>query len=486
MVVPKELRLAVLEKAHDSLLGGHIGRERTLTKLCRCCYWWGITTDVRLHVATCRDCNKNKYSNRTPRAPMTEYQAGCPGDRVHLDILGPFRESQSGMRYVLMVIDQFTRWLELVPLPTQEAEAVAKGFFEQYVVRFGVPLAVHTDQGRNFESQLFSAFCELLEVTKSRTTAYRPSANGQVERYNQLVLNYLRAFLPDKHDQWDQYLPALGMAVRATVNRSTGFTANMLQLGRELVMPMDLWLGLTSDIDQKFPAEYLQDMKKIMEEVHHGVRENLRQAIQQMKRTYDVKARVHMYDVGDLVYRKNSAHRKGLSRKLCPIYIGPYLITEVLSPYLYRVQERRKQMVLHHDKLKLCVDRNIPIWIRRRRQQLFAELRTQSNPVESTAPEEVSESLNTLEELPFADESSEEEETAGPDLEVQNEDGASVVDSSQDSTEPEQAKSSADGPGGPDGPGGAGMDQNKIKEVKEKSSRTGRTLKRPAWWGDFA
>ena len=176
------------------------------------------STDVKLHVATCAPCNQSKVVHRKPRAPMQLYQAGIPGDRLHLDMLGPFCEYEAGNHYVFMIVDQFTRWLEVVSLPTQDAQSVARAFFESYVVRFGVPLTVHTDQGRNFESDLFAAFCDLLDAAKTRTTPYRPSANGQVEHYNQLVLNYLRCYLGSKQREWDKFLPALGMAVRVTVH----------------------------------------------------------------------------------------------------------------------------------------------------------------------------------------------------------------------------------------------------------------------------
>ena len=63
---------------------------------------------------------------------------------------------------------------------------------------------------------------------------------------------------------------------------------------------------------------------------------------QPQKKDYDVKLRVQAFKVGDLVYRHNTAHRKGLSRKLCPVYIGPYLVVEVLSPYLYRWEDACK------------------------------------------------------------------------------------------------------------------------------------------------
>ena len=84
-----------------------------------------------------------------------------------------------------------------------------------------------------------------------------------------------------------------------------------------------------------------------------------------------MKARVSSFEVGDLMYRQNTAHHAGLSHKLCPTYIGPYLVVEVLSPYLYRVEDRKHPMVLHHDKLKRCEDRAIPLWIRHRRHVLF-------------------------------------------------------------------------------------------------------------------
>ena len=111
--------------------------------------------------------------------------------------------SEHGNKYVLMIIDQFTRWLEMVPLHFEDANLVARAFYENYVVRWGVPFLIHTDQEQNFESTLFHSFCRLLKAVKSRTTPYRPSANGQIERYNQLVLNFLCCFLGKHQQDWE-------------------------------------------------------------------------------------------------------------------------------------------------------------------------------------------------------------------------------------------------------------------------------------------
>ena len=178
-----------------------------------------------------------------------------------------------------MIVDQFTRWLGMVSLATQDAESVAKAFFEAYVVRFGVPWCVHTDQGHNFDSELFQTFCSLLEAAKTRTTLYRPSANGQVERYNQLVLNFLRCFLGQQQRQWDTYLPSLGMSVRSMVNQNTGFTPNFLQLGREIHMPADVMFAvpLQKDADKE-PAEYARQLVDQLGIAYAQVRKNLRGA----------------------------------------------------------------------------------------------------------------------------------------------------------------------------------------------------------------
>lgn len=103
--------------------------------------------------------------------------------------------------------------------------------------RSGYPFQIFSDQGRNFESKLFTALCEALEIHKTRTSPYRPSANGQVERYNRTLLNVVRCYIKDSQDQWDLHLQQIAGVLRSSVNRSTGYTANKLMLGREVNTP---------------------------------------------------------------------------------------------------------------------------------------------------------------------------------------------------------------------------------------------------------
>ena len=105
-------------------------------------------------------------------------------ERVHIDIMGPLMETQRGNKNILVIVDQFTKCGRCLSIKNELAETVAGVVVRELVARFGCPLEIHTDQGRNFESELFKEMCELLEIGKTWTTSYRPSANGQVERYN--------------------------------------------------------------------------------------------------------------------------------------------------------------------------------------------------------------------------------------------------------------------------------------------------------------
>ena len=190
LVVPHELKSEVLTHCHDLKLGGHLGHEKTLAKVKQSFFWYQMTQDCVLHVRTCSTCNCNKCGNiRYGQAPLSEYHTGAPLDRIHIDILGPITISY--YVYILMLVDQFTKWLECWPLSNQTAEIIVKKVVKDFISHFGVPLKIHSDQGKNFDSSLVKSVCDLLEITKTQTTPYRPSSNGQVERYNCMLLQVI-------------------------------------------------------------------------------------------------------------------------------------------------------------------------------------------------------------------------------------------------------------------------------------------------------
>jgi hypothetical protein len=196
-------------------------------------------------------------------------------ERVHIDMMGPFVESVNGNRYILMVIDQFTKWVECYHVLDQTSETVGRALVDNFITRFGTPIQIHSDQGRTFDGRLFHALCELLEITKTRTTPYRPCSNGQVERQNRTILQCIRCYNHGVQRHWDRDLPLISMAIRSTVNRSTGFTPNFMMLGREISLAEDL-LGIReTNLERENAPEFVKNLLSRLTTAHKIARDTL-------------------------------------------------------------------------------------------------------------------------------------------------------------------------------------------------------------------
>lgn len=316
LVVPSSLKKEVLFHCHDSGVAAHLGQEKTLHRLQRSFYWHNLTQDGKLYVSSCSTCNQNKKANQTAKSGLGQYHAGFPMERVHLDILGPFVESLRGNKYILVMVDQFSKWVELAAIPDQTAEVIATQFLSRFVSTFGCPLEVHTDQGKNFDSNLFKTLCELLQISKTRTTPYRPCSNGQVERYNRLILAFVWCFSQGRNNGWDEHLVQLSMALHSMVNRSTGFTPNLLMLGREVIQPIDLFLGtLGLEVSSsRSKSQWLQRLIENCNMAQQMARRNLQTSQVRQKRDYDMRLSESHYSEGDVVYKLESLHVRHFER----------------------------------------------------------------------------------------------------------------------------------------------------------------------------
>jgi hypothetical protein len=323
-----------------------------------------LKRDVTDYVLSCSVCNSQKKASVKAKSELGSYHAGCPMERVHLDVLGPFFPSKSGNEYVLVIIDQFTKWIECFPLRNQTAELISKTFVNEFISRYGCPLEIHTDQGTNFQSILLNTICDMLQIRKTKTTPYRPKSNGQVERHNKTITQMIRCYLKSRNAHWDENIPLLASAIRSAINRSTGFTPNRMLFGRETVKPIDLILNtLELDGSAKDPHPYVLRLQDNIQKVHEFARRKLRSVQLRQKLDYDTKLVTNHYEVGDLVYRLNETPIPGTSNKLRPIWKGPFIIQTVFTPVLYKITGRKKSYNIHHDKLKPYRDRNVPYWV---------------------------------------------------------------------------------------------------------------------------
>ena len=115
---------------------------------------------------------------------MHQYVVGVPFERIALNITFPLPETEQGNKYVLVLSDYFTRWVEAFPIRDIEAKTVADVMLQGFFSRYGVPKQIHSDQGTQFESKLFQELCRVFDIEKTRTTPYHPQSDGLVERFN--------------------------------------------------------------------------------------------------------------------------------------------------------------------------------------------------------------------------------------------------------------------------------------------------------------
>jgi hypothetical protein len=133
--------------------------------------------------------------------------------------------------------------MEAYPIPDHTALTVSDKLVTEYISRWGVPRQIHIDQGRELESHLFAAMCNSLGVEKTRTVPYHPQSDGMVERFKRTVQQMLSMFVNEHHRDWDNHLPYVMLAYRASPHESTKCTPNLLMLGKESELPIDLISG---------------------------------------------------------------------------------------------------------------------------------------------------------------------------------------------------------------------------------------------------
>ena len=356
LIVPRALREEVMHQMHDTLLSGHLGQKKTREKTLQRFYWYGLREDVNLWVLRCDVCAAVKPPSKAAKAPMGKLPTGSPLDRLATDVLGPLPISQAGNKFILVVTDHFTKWVEIFAIPSQDAITCARIIMNEVIARFGCPCEILSDQGKNYESRVFAELCQLLEVRKKRTSTANPRCNGQSERFNLTLCRMIKAYLKGQQRTWDQNLGCLAAAYRATAHESTGMTPNLMMLGREVRLPAELVFGRTpvSDGEPQSYGEYVSMLRKRLEHAHDVARTHLEAATKRQKQYYDAGRTFHQFAEGDMVWYATESRQLQIAPKLRNPFDGPFLILKKYNDLNYRLQldARGTQRVVHYNKLK--------------------------------------------------------------------------------------------------------------------------------------
>ncbi|GBM26372.1 Retrovirus-related Pol polyprotein from transposon 412 [Araneus ventricosus] len=309
---------------------------KTFTKTQERFYWDRLCAVVEERCREWHACGARKGPKKRTKSRLQRYNVGAPFERMDSDILGPLPVMAKGNRYVLVLMDNFTKWSKAIPFQIRKPRLWLKNLFE-HGFRVMEPMILHSDHGTNFNSALLTELCKLLGILKTRTTALHLLSDGMVERCNPTILNHLSLFVSRNHIGYDTHLPLFLLANRSADHEVTGFTPADMLFGRTLRLPCNILFGRPSDTPSS-SNEYLNNLDTRLEGVNAFARERIKLARERMKTRYDSGATDHHFHEEDQVLMYNPKRRRGLSPKLQQKWEGAYAIVKRLNDVIYRVR----------------------------------------------------------------------------------------------------------------------------------------------------
>ena len=211
--------------------------------------------DVRNWIESCYACIKSKGAKQKHRHSLTKRKPGHTLWQIFLDIKGPLRESL-GYKYILLIGDQFSKWYFEVALPNQEAKIVSRAFIEYWILRFGCPVNLHSDQGLNFMSKSLCSLCSELGVQRTSTTSYHPQGNAMIERTNHTLEECISQYIGQYQHEWNKFLPLAMMAYRSSIYSVTNYSPAYVVLGFPLPLPVHCIYSTQQTAIYATPTDY--------------------------------------------------------------------------------------------------------------------------------------------------------------------------------------------------------------------------------------
>ena len=362
-IVPKVLVKEVIQGSHDSITGGHLGIKKTLSRIQDKYFWFQMVKDVKHWCTVCDKCAMRKNPQKFPRAPLQKYTVGVPMERLAIDVMGPLPMTNKKNSYLLVIGDYFTKWVDAIPIRNQKASTIAQKVLDRIITIFGVPMQIHSDQGRSFESKIFQEMCKLLGIEKTRTTPYRPQSDGMIERANRTIANMLTAFVDKNQKNWDDLIPLLMMAYRSTKHEATGVSPCEMLLGRPITLPVDIALGRVDPVmKHTYKSEYAYNLAQKLSNIHEFAREKLEKSSQNMLRDYNTKIHHNHYQTHDPVWL--FIPKSVTKGKFHNSWAGPYRIYKRINDVLYQIKKgpKSRPKTVHHNHLKPYMGQNLPSW----------------------------------------------------------------------------------------------------------------------------
>ena len=333
LYIPPSLRQSIIKSRHDSALAGHFGVAKTLELVRRDFSWPSVSRDVRSYVRGCDSCQRVKSAHHAPYGKLQPLDIPSrPWQSISMDFITGLPPSHA-FDAILVIVDRLTKQSHFIPTTTTvDAPALAWLYLSNVVKLHGVAESIISDRGSVFVSSFWKALQHLLHTDLKLSTAYHPQTDGQTERINAILENYLRHYCSYQQDDWVDYLPLAEFAYNNAAHEGSRVSPFYANYGYHPTFSTPL----SRIINVPAASDFADHLARIREEL----RSELLHAQQAAKTKYDRnRTSPPSFSVGDrvMLLRRNLKTTRP-SEKLDFRKIGPFKVAKKLSDNVYQLQ----------------------------------------------------------------------------------------------------------------------------------------------------
>jgi len=339
LVVPKKLQRDIMTEVHV-VAGSHLGFSRCWFLLKSKYYWPTMYSSFFRFIRSCDVCQFNNFRCTKTPGPMQLFDIPSkPFDRIAIDFIGPFPTTAHNNKYILVMIDHLTRFVEAKPCKSADSANTISILKDSIIFKHSCPSQLLTDNATSFTSREFTHFCKEYGIKITYTSPYNPGCNGMCERVNSTIKRSLAKFINPSHDDWDEHLTRIIFSINITPHRVTKYTPFYLLYGREP--------NLKCDVKLKLEESYVDDDQSQIypKRTHHAQRiAKNRISMEQLynKNRFDQSHPIKVYAPDDLVLIANYVRKKGKVSKFLYKWSGPFVIVNQIGPINYLVKDCRE------------------------------------------------------------------------------------------------------------------------------------------------
>ncbi|KAK8945084.1 hypothetical protein KSP39_PZI007855 [Platanthera zijinensis] len=338
----------ILREVHSGECGSHLGARTLERRILRQGYFWPtMKKDSGAYARKCVQCQKFAPLQHQAAQSLRSITTPSPFAVWGMDLIGPFPMASGQRRFIIVMIDYFSKWIEAKALAKTTTQVVRNFIWGEIVCRHGIPMTIITDNGPQFNNAEMIDFCRQIGTELRFASVHHPRSNGQVEAANKQILNLLKKKVQNLKGSWADQLPSVLWTLRTTPSSATGETPFKLSHGSEALNPFEFevlsprvllarqgtedWLELNSE-EMRFSLEHIEEVRD-----KAAIRQE--EVKRRMARYFDKNVRIKHFQVGDLVLKKvDAAARASSVGKLNPSWAGPFIIKEALQNGAYRLQ----------------------------------------------------------------------------------------------------------------------------------------------------